>query len=192
MKKYLLLFLVSVYSFGQSVADPRLIVSRTTPMTLSTSWQEVIYTGTEAGKTMNTFGKDPVTGKFAFDYNVSTNLFTYNEFYPHNFNLLFEFRTTSTVISTKATLQLRFAIPNGISAGVDLNFPFENQGGYIDVYDVSLFNFAVNNKPFVLPLYIGDLLKANGFKIYVKLSTATVGGTTIDYTSLSIQGIARN
>jgi hypothetical protein len=27
---------------------------------------------------MNTFGKDPVTGKFAFDYNSATNLFTYN------------------------------------------------------------------------------------------------------------------
>jgi Fe-S cluster assembly iron-binding protein IscA len=192
MKKYLFLFLVSVYSFGQSVADPRLIVSRTAPITLTTAWQEVFYTGVEAGKTLNTFGKDPVTNKLVFDYNSTTNLLTYNEFYPHNFNLFFEFRTTSTIISTKATLQLRFAIPNGISPGVDLNFPFENQGGYIDVYDVSLFNFAVNNKPFVLPLYIGNALKANGFKIYVKLSTATVGGTTIDYTSLSIQGIARN
>jgi hypothetical protein len=58
--------------------------------------------------------------------------------------------TTSTIISTKATLQLRIAIPNGVSSGVD-KLPFENQGGYIDVYDVSLFNFAMNNKPFVLP-----------------------------------------
>jgi Fe-S cluster assembly iron-binding protein IscA len=177
---------------SQSSPDPRLIVSRTTPITLSTTFQEIVYNGSESGKTMNTFGKDPVTNKFMFDYNSTTNLFTYNEVYPHNFNLLFEFRTTSTIISTKATLQLRIAIPNGVSAGVDINFPFENQGGYIDVYDVSLFNFAMNNKPFVLPLYIGDALKVNGFKIYVRLSNATVGGTTLDYSSISIQGISRN
>jgi hypothetical protein len=63
-----------------SVADPRLIVSRTTPITPSTSWwQKSIYTG--SGETMNTFGKDPVTGKFAFDYNsAATNLFTYSNF----------------------------------------------------------------------------------------------------------------
>lgn len=192
MKKYLLILLLSAYSFGQSVADPRLIVSRTASMTLTTSWQEIVYTGTEAGKTMNTFGKDPVTGKFMFDYNVGTNLFTYNEVYPHNFNLLFEFRTTSPIITTRATMQLRFAIPNGLGAGVDLNFPFENQGGYVDIYDVTIFNIAVNNKPFGIPLYIGDLLKTNGFKVYVRLSNPTVGGTTLDYTSLSIQGIARN
>jgi hypothetical protein len=177
---------------AQSSADPRLIVSKTTPITLSTLWQEIVYNGSESGKTMNTFGIDPSSGKYLFDYNSTTNLFTYNEVYPHNFNLLFEFVTQSTIISTKATLQLRIAIPNGLGVGVDLNFPYENQGGYVDVYDITLFNFAVNNKPFTLPLYIGDLLKVHGFKMYVRLSAATLGVTTLDYTSLSIQGISRN
>jgi hypothetical protein len=74
---------------SQSSPDPRLIVSRT--ITLSTTFQEIVYNGSEAGKTMNTL-KRPSTNKFMFDYNSTTNLFTYNEVYPHNFNLLFEFR----------------------------------------------------------------------------------------------------
>ena len=172
--------------------DPRLIVSKTTPISLNTSWQAIVYDGVEVGKTVNTFGKDPATGRFMFDYNSTINLFTHNENYPHNFNLLFEFRTLCPIITTKASLQLRFAIPNGISPGVDLNFPFENNGGYVDVYDISLFNLSVNNKPWQFPIYIGDALKINGFKIYVRLSNATVGATTIEYTSLSIQGISRN
>lgn len=177
---------------GQSSADPRLIVSRITPLVLTTTFQEVVYNGTEVGKTMNTYGKDPISGKFMFDYNVGTNLFTYNDVYPHNFNLLFEFETLSTIISTRASLQLRIQIPNGISEGVHLNFPFENRGGFADVYDVTLFNTNFKNKPFTLPLYIGDALKVNGFKIFVRLSTATVGVTSLEYSSLSIQGIARN
>lgn len=177
---------------AQSSADPRLIVSRTTPLVLTTTFQELVYNGTEAGKTMNTYGKDPISGKFLFDYNVGTNLFTYNDVYPHNFNLLFEFETLSTIISTRASLQLRIQIPNGLGAGVPLNFPFENQGGFTDVYDVTLFNTNFKNKPFTLPLYIGDALKLNGFKIFVRLNTNTVGVTSIEYSSLSIQGIARN
>jgi hypothetical protein len=49
---------------SQSSPDPRLIVSRTTPITLSTTFQEIVYNGSEAGKTMNTFEKDPVTNKY--------------------------------------------------------------------------------------------------------------------------------
>jgi hypothetical protein len=177
---------------GQSSADPRLIVSRTTPLVLTTTFQELVYNGTESGKTMNTYGKDPVSGKFLFDYNVGTNLFTYNDVYPHNFNMFFEFETLSTIISTKASLQLRIEIPNGISEGAPLNFPFENQGGFTDIYDITLFNSRIKNKPFTLPLYIGDALKINGFRILVRLSNATVGVTTIEYSSLSIQGISRN
>jgi hypothetical protein len=177
---------------ADSSADPRLIVSKTTSLILTTSFQELVYNSTEADKTINTFGIDPASGKFMFDYNSTTNLFTYNNFYPHNFNLFFEFRTLSTIVSTKASLQLRFSVPNGVSAGVDLNFPYRNQGGFTDIYDITLVNRLFNNKPFSLPLYIGEALKANGFKILVRLSNATVGVTTIDYASLAIQGTARN
>ena len=177
---------------SQSTADPRLIVSKASPLILSNLWQEIIYDGSEPGKTINTFGKDPSTGKYMFDYNPVTNLFTHNEIYPHNFNLLFEFRTLCPIITTKASLQLRFSIPNGISPGVDLNFPFESNGGYADVYDISIFNISVNNKPWQFPIYIGNAMKINGFKMYVRLSNLTVGNTTIEYTSLSIQGISRN
>ena len=176
---------------SQTSPDPRLIVSKTTPLTLSTAWQPIVYDGVEAGKTVNTFGKDPATNKFMFDYNPTPNLFTHNENYPQNFNFLFEFRTLCPIITTKASLQLRFNIPNGVSPGVDINFPFESNGGYADVYDISLFNIAVNNKPWQFPVYIGPALKTNGFKILVRLSNATVGATTIEYTSLSIQGISR-
>jgi hypothetical protein len=69
---------------------------------------------------MNTFEKTPLQISLCLiiiqqqTYLLITSL--------HNFNLLFEFRTTSTIISTKATLQLRIAIPNGVSSGVDINF----------------------------------------------------------------------
>ena len=177
---------------SQTSPDPRLIVSKTTPLVLTTAFQSIIFDGSEANKTINTFGIDPVTMRKMFNYDVATNLFTYNEVYPHNFSTLFEFRTNSTIISTKASLQLRFNIPNGVSSGVDINFPFESNGGYVDVYDVTAFNIAVNNKPFVFPIYIGDALKINGFRIQVRLSNSVVGTTTLEYSSVNIQGISRN
>jgi hypothetical protein len=89
-------------------------------------------------------------------------------------------------------LQIRFVIPNGVSAGVDFVFPFTNNGGYADLDEVTILSIAQNNKPFSHPLYTSQAIRTNGFKVEVRLSNVlAVGGTTtLNYASLLIQGNA--
>jgi hypothetical protein len=77
---------------SQSSPDPRLIVSRTTPITLSTTFQEIVYNGSEAGKTMNTFEKTPLQISLCLIIIQQQTYLLITRFTLHNFNLLFEFR----------------------------------------------------------------------------------------------------
>jgi hypothetical protein len=80
---------------------------------------------------------DPVSGNRIFNYNTTTALFNYYGNYDNNFFTSFQFTTTTTLLTVKATLQIRFVIPNGTSPGVDFVFPFTN-GGYADLTDITI------------------------------------------------------
>jgi hypothetical protein len=97
-------------------------------------------------------------------------------------------------LTVKATLQIRFVIPNGTSPGVDFVFPFTNNGGYADLTDITILSTPINNTPFDFDIYTNGQIRANGFKIQVKLSNAlAIGGTTtLNYASMRIQGISKN
>jgi len=176
----------------QSVADPRLRVSRLDPLVLTTSWQTLDYTGSES-LNINTFGQDSVTSTNLFNWDSTNKLFKYSGNYDHNFQMFLQFSTTTTLLSIRATLQLRFVIPNGISAGVDFIFPFANNGGYADLDEVTVLAVAQNNKPFSHPLYTNQAIRTNGLRVDVRISNAlAIGGTTtLNYTSILIQGVAK-
>jgi hypothetical protein len=191
--KYLIIILFSLNCFSQSVADPRIRVSCTPNLLLTTSWQTINFNGSESLDT-NTFGMDPVSGNRIFNYNTTTALFNYYGNYDNNFFTSFQFTTTTTLLTVKATLQIRFVIPNGTSPGVDFVFPFTNNGGYADLTDITILSTPINNTPFDFDIYTNGQIRANGFKIQVKLSNAlAIGGTTtLNYASMRIQGISKN
>lgn len=193
MKKLILLFLVSFGCFAQSVADPRLRVSCTPNSNVTTAWQTINFNGSES-LDINTFGIDPTSGFKMFNYDSATQLFKYYGKYDSNFFTSFQFTTTTNIITVRATLQIRFVIPNGVSAGVDLIFPFTNNGGFADLNDVTILSTAVNNVPFDFDIYTNQAIRDNGFKIQVRLSNVlAIGGTTtLNYASMRIQGISKN
>lgn len=176
---------------SQSIADPRLRVSTTTPLVLSTSWQTIDYNASET-LNVNTFGINPSNSFNIFRYDGTNKLFKYSDNYDHNFQMFLQFSTTTTLLTVRAFIQVRFVIPNGVSAGVDFVFPFTNNGGYADLDEVTVLSTAQNNKPFSIPLYTNAAIRANGFRVDVRLSNVlAVGGTTtLNYASLLIQGIA--
>jgi hypothetical protein len=65
---------------SQSSPDPRLIVSRTTPIHYLQPFKKS-STMVQNQVRQWIHLKRPVTNKFMFDYNSTTNLFTYNEVY---------------------------------------------------------------------------------------------------------------
>jgi len=189
--KHLILLLFSISMFSQSVADPRLRVSRQASMVLSTTWQALVFNGSES-QDINTFGIDPASGLKMCSYDPVTKLFKYNGGYDTNLFTSFQFTTTTTLITTKATLQIRFVIPNGVSAGVDFIFPFTANGGYADINDITLKTSAINNMPFDFCIYTNQALRTNGFRVELRLSNNLTAVSTLNYASMRIQGISKN
>jgi hypothetical protein len=191
--RYLLFFLFSISAFSQSSADPRLRVSALPNTLLTTSWQTINFNASES-LNVNTFGINPPNGKLMFEYDPVTMLFKYYGNYDNAFFISFQFQSTTTILTTRATLQLRFVIPNGVSSGVDFFFPFSDRGGYVDINEITLLSFAQNNTGFEQNIYTNAALRANGFKIQVRLSNALagIGTSTLNYASLRIQGISKN
>jgi len=175
----------------QSIADPRLRVSTSSPLVLTTSWQTLDYSGSET-LNVNTFGINPITSTNMFNYDSVNKLFKYSGNYDHNFQMFLQFSTTTSLLTIRAYLQVRFVIPNGVSAGVDFVFPFTNNGGYADLDEVTILSTAQNNKPFFHPLYTNQAIRTNGFRVDARISNAlAIGGTTtLNYASMLIQGTA--
>ena len=178
---------------SQSSADPRLRVSATPNTLLTTSWQTINFNASES-LNVNTFGIHPPTGKFMFDYDPATTLFKYYGNYDQGFFVSFQFQSTTTILTTRARVQLRFVIPNGVSEGVDLYFPFSGRGDYVDIDEITLLSVAQNNIGYQENIYTNQALRTNGFRIEVRLSNALfgIGTCTLNYASLRIQGISKN
>lgn len=172
----------------EGVKQPRLRVNKTTSLNLTTSWQDVVFNGTSTYNT-NTFGIDPVSGNKMLYYDSANNLFKFYDKVDKNYSFTFYVSTTATLISTGNTIQYRMVIPNGISAGVDLYFPFPDSGGYSDLSYIALKTGTVNHNAEPIAVYINDQVRTNGLKVQVRLSSALVGigAVTMDNAAMLIQ-----
>lgn len=159
---------------NSSVADPRLRVNRTATLALSTSWQSVILNGSSTYN-VNTFGF-AANGERVVTYDQTNNLFKFNTEFDKNFTLQLSFRTSTNLITTKSTLQYRLEIPNGGGGGVPVYFPFPDVAGaeYVDVADVTLLANGLNSDVIPLSIYVNSMVRANGFRIQVRLSNALI------------------
>jgi len=195
MKKLLLIILLAVSSFayGQNVTvdEPFMRVVRTTPLALTTSWQTVAYSATASSYTSNSYAIDPVTGSNYCWYDVATNKFNFISMYNKIAILQLQFSTTTTLIATRATVQMRLVVPNSAVGGGDLYLPAPELGGYADVHEVTITaGQAMSSRPIVIQLPIGSGVRTNGFYVQVKLSNslislgvATLNGATMTISS---------
>lgn len=180
MKKLLLicLLIISVKTFGQnySVNEPRLRVNKSTSLVLSTTFQTISFNGTSTSN-FNTYGTDNSGNKMIW-YDTSANLFKVYGEYDKNLTVQFFFRTTTTAIAIGTTLQYRIVIPNGISPGVDLYFPFPDDGGYGEIATLGLITASMNSQTIPLSIYANSAIRTNGFYLQARLSAAITLGTS--------------
>jgi len=182
MKKILILTLLSMVSGvvlaqNYSVNEPRVRVNRTASLLLSTTFQTVSFNGTSTIN-FNTYGTDPATGNKMIWYDATANLFRVYGEYDKNLNVQFFFKTITTALSVGTTLQYRVVIPNGVSPGVDLYFPFPDDGGYGEIATLGLLTVGMNSQTVPLSIYANTALRVNGFYLQVRLSQAITLGTS--------------
>ncbi len=181
MKKLLtylaLIFIIPVFAQNTTVLEPRLRMNRSASLVLSTTWQTVDFNGTSTYN-VNTFGKDPVSTNSLIWWDSTNKLFRFYNQYAKNYVVTFYVTTTATVLSTRATIQYRIVIPNGISVGVDLYTPFPDTQAqaYSDIGDVTILS-SMQHKAENIGIYADNLLKTNGCYIQVRLSNLVPLGT---------------
>jgi len=175
-------------STQQGVNQPRLRVSRTTDLVLSTTWQTVILNGVEP-LNVNTFGKDPNSNNPLVHYDTANSLFRFYEQYDVNYNVTLYMKVTSTIVGTGVTLQYRMVVPNGGGAGVDTSFPFPTSGGYADITYVAMKVGAVMNIERPISMYLSNSIRNNGVRFQLRLSDTLlgVGNITVNNTAVLIQ-----
>lgn len=159
---------------NKSILSPRLRVNRTTPLVLSTTWQDVAFNGTSP-RNANTFGKDPVTGRNMVFYDTATNLFRFYEIYDMNYGVTLYLNISSTVVSTGLTVQYRLLVPNGGGAGVNTSFPFPESVGYADVGYVGMKLGSMMLPAVPIAMYLSGPIKTNGIKLQLRISDTIIG-----------------
>lgn len=158
---------------NKSILSPRLRVNKTTPLVLTANWQDVVFDGTSPYN-VNTFGNDS-EGRKMVTYTSNPNKFMFYELYDQNYQVNFFAKTTATIVSTGVMMQYRLVIPNGISQGNDMYFPFPDGDGFADLAFVSVKLGAVNHIATPIPMYLNSTIKANGVRMQVRLSDSLVG-----------------
>lgn len=169
------------------IVEPRIRVNRSTSLALTTSWQDIDFNGTSSANS-NTFGKNPETGNNMVWYDSSTKLFRFYDVYDKNYIIRLDPSTISTLITVRSVLQYRFVIPNGVSAGVDYYFPYSDDGGYGDIGEVTIISVNTNHRSLVLPIFVENKIRNNGFKLQLRLSNTlvTLGTCTLNSIALLI------
>lgn len=165
----------------EGINQPRLRVNRSASLTLSNTWQDVVFNGTSAFN-VNTFGNDPVSNVPVVMYSATNNLFRFYEQYDKNMEATLYVRTASTMVTTGLLLQYRIVVPNGSGAGQDLYFPFPDADGLADIGSVGIKVGNINHNEVPIALYIGQPIRANGFKVQMRLSETILGIGNIQVT----------
>jgi len=172
-----------------TVIPARLRISRSSSLALTTSWQVVDFSGTSPYN-VNTFAYDSSIGKNLVYWDSTSKLIKFSSSYDMNL-ITSLFATTSTnLLTTKATVQVRFVIPNGVSPGVDLYFPYPDETTpYADLGEVTLLANGIKHQPLILPIYANSSMRTNGFRVEIRLSNSliTLGTCSLNSCTLSIQ-----
>jgi len=167
--------------------QPRLRVSRSAALNITTTWQKVVFDGSSAFN-VNTFGKNSA-GKQMVEWDNTAGKFNFYDAIDQNYVCFLSPVTTTTLITTRATLQYRCVIPNGGGTGVNSYFPYPDQGGFVDAAEATLLTSTMLHQLQPFPLYLNANIRSNGFWIEVKLSNSliTLGVCTLNSCSFLIQ-----
>ena len=166
--------------------DPRMRVNFSAGLNLSTTFQKIDFAGTSSSN-VNTFGVEPVSGNPMVWWDPTNKLFRFYQNNDTNFQVNLQIKTTSTLITTRATLQYRFVVPNGGGVGVNTYFPFPDDGGYADFSEVTVLASGQNNSQNVINFFAGSAIRTNGCWLEMRLSNSliTLGVCTLNSAAIT-------
>lgn len=169
-----------------TVPEPRFRANRTANLTLTTSWQTVDFNGTSSFN-VNTFATIDGAGTRMVSWDSTNKLLKFNGDYDRNYAISFFVTTSTNLITTRSILQVRFVVPNGVSPGVDLIFPFPDDATpLVDMGEVTLLAGGVRHIPLNLDLYSNAAIRTNGVRVEVRLSNSLITLGVSNMTSASI------
>lgn len=151
------------------ILAPRLRVNRSATMTITTTFQRIDFSGSSA-LNLNSFPNLGVTPMVSYDSVNKLFKFNHDNGRDYNYTSVFGAKTTVTILTVLSSLQYRFVIPNGVSAGVDFYFPYPDSVGYADLGVITAVTDTALN-PAVLPIYTNTAMRTNGVGIDVRIST---------------------
>lgn len=203
MKKVILIFTLvcGLSCLGQSgnytINDPVFRINRTASLNITTTWQTIDFNGTSTANS-NDFGTDPATGNKMVYWDATNKLIRFIGRPPYKKTFSFSIypETNTNVITTRATLQIRYVIPNGAGTGVDLIFPFvDTASPYADLGEATILAGGVRHMPLSLPIPVGNAIATNGVRVEIRLSNAlglipivgTLGTCTLTNCAIQIQ-----
>ena len=162
--------------------EPRLRLNKTSAVTLTTSWQTIDFDGASTYN-INTFGVAN-NNDLEVKYN-SGGLISFNNLFDKNFIFTLDCQVALSSLVTLGSVQLRFNIPNGVSSGVDINFPLPDTLGYTDIMATNLLSVMTDN--YERAIYASSPIRTNGLKVQMKISNALLGTAILNHIVLNIQ-----
>lgn len=170
-----------------TISDPVFRINRSATLALSTSWQTIDFNGISTYN-KNTFGIDTASGNKLVYWDSTNKLIKFVTDYPKNFSFTLYPETNTNLITTRATLQFRYVIPNGISTGVDLIVPFVDASTpYGDIGEVTILANGFRHSPISLPFSITPSIATKGVRVEMKLSNSLITLGACNLTSCAIQ-----
>lgn len=174
---------------NKSIQQGRFRINRTATLALTTSWQTVDFNGSSTYNT-NTFGIDPETGAKMVSWDSTNKIVKFKGNYDRNYDITIYPETNANLITTRSSLQLRYVIPNGAGAGVDLYFPFSDTSQpFADLGEVTLLANGVRHIPLTLPVTVTQSIRTNGIRIELRISNSliTLGVCNLTNCALVVQ-----
>lgn len=170
-----------------TIADPVFRVNRSATLTLSTAWQIIDFNGTSTYN-RNTFGIDPVSSNKMVYWDSTNKIIKFVADYPKNFSFTLYPETSANLITTRATLQFRYVVPNGISTGVDLIVPFVDAATpYGDLGEVTILANGMRHAQISLPFNITPSVASKGVRVEMRLSNSLITLGVCNLTSCALQ-----
>jgi hypothetical protein len=167
-------------SRGMIPSAPRIRVSRSSTLTLTTSWQTLDFNGTSAAN-VNTFPKDSNNVEM-ITYDTTAKKFKFSTSVDRNYALVIYIKTTATSILnalnlSMGSLQMRFVVPGGNTDGSDYYFPFPDDGGYIDLNLVN--SVSPWQQEYYTNIFVDQRKRTGGMQVQLKLSNTVLGTVTV-------------
>lgn len=138
-------------------ASPRIRVNRTASMTLTTSWQDIDFTGTSTFN-LNTY--PDMTGGKSVTWDAANKKFAFRSPEDRNYELTFYFAFAGGL--RPVDIYLRFAIP----APTPIYFPFPDTRGYINI--ATLERITDYGSEYNTTIYANAAMRQYGLKLQLK------------------------